>query len=168
MGAVNNIKKDQLNTFMNKKTPKKRGRKRINIDYDKLEHLASLNMGIMDICRSLGISWDTFDRNRKRKADFEDAFQRGRTKGLETATSKLMEKIQDGELQAIQFYLKSADRDTWAEKTEVHHNLNLANVLQDANARIIEGKYEKIGTKRKLFSNRSDQFLTKESDTDKK
>ena len=131
-------------SIMEHKTPKKRGRKTINIDYDRLEYLASLNMGTMDICRNLGISWDTFDRNKKRKAEFADALQRGKAKGLQRATSRLMDKIDDGEFQAIQFYLKNADSDNWSDKNEVQHNFNLTNVLQEANNRIIEGKSERL------------------------
>ena len=142
-------------SIMEQKTPKKRGRKRINIDYDRLEYLASLNMGTMDICRNLGISWDTFDRNKKRKAEFADALQRGKAKGLQRATSRLMDKIDDGEFQAIQFYLKNADSDNWSDKNEVQHNFNLTNVLQEANNRIIEGKSERIGESK-------EQFLIKE------
>ena len=131
-------------SIMEHKTPKKRGRKTINIDYDRLEYLASLNMGTMDICRNLGISWDTFDRNKKRKAEFADALQRGKAKGLQRATSRLMDKIDDGEFQAIQFYLKNVDSDNWSDKNEVQHNFNLSNVLQEANNRIIEGKSERL------------------------
>ena len=47
---------------MTVKTPKKRGRKPIVIDYDRVEYLASLNLGIMDICRSLGVGWDIFNK----------------------------------------------------------------------------------------------------------
>ena len=148
----------QNTAIMEEKKPKKAGRKRINIDYGQLEHLASLNMGVMDICRSLGISWDTFDRNRKRKADFEDAYQRGKAKGLKVATSKLMEKIQDGEFQAIQFYLKNTDSDRWADKQEVQHNLNLSNILTEANTRIIEGK--KVET-----LDKKDQILLQDNDS---
>ncbi len=142
-------------SIMEQKTPKKRGRKTINIDYDRLEYLASLNMGTMDICRNLGISWDTFDRNKKRKAEFADALQRGKAKGLQRATSRLMDKIDDGEFQAIQFYLKNADSDNWSDKNEVQHNFNLSNVLQEASNRIIEGKSERISTN-------EEQFLIKE------
>tara|TARA_R100000231_G_C5270220_1_gene148424 strand:+ start:74 stop:550 length:477 start_codon:yes stop_codon:yes gene_type:complete len=134
----------QNNSIMEQKTPKKRGRKTINIDYDRLEYLASLNMGTMDICRNLGISWDTFDRNKKRKAEFADALQRGKAKGLQRATSRLMDKIDDGEFQAIQFYLKNVDSDNWSDKNEVQHNFNLTNVLQEASNRIIEGKSERL------------------------
>lgn len=141
----------QNNSIMEQKTPKKRGRKTINIDYDRLEYLASLNMGTMDICRNLGISWDTFDRNKKRKAEFAEALQRGKAKGLQRATSRLMDKIDDGEFQAIQFYLKNADSDNWSDKNEVQHNFNLTNVLQEANNRIIEGKSERLDTQEVQF-----------------
>lgn len=148
------------NSIMEQKTPKKRGRKTINIDYDRLEYLASLNMGTMDICRNLGISWDTFDRNKKRKAEFADALQRGKAKGLQRATSRLMDKIDDGEFQAIQFYLKNADSDNWADRQEVNHQLNLSSVLQEAQGRIIEGERVKEVTN-------SDQFLERDNDTNK-
>ena len=147
-------------SIMEHKTPKKRGRKTINIDYDRLEYLASLNMGTMDICRNLGISWDTFDRNKKRKAEFADALQRGKAKGLQRATSRLMDKIDDGEFQAIQFYLKNADSDNWADRQEVNHQLNLSSVLQEAQGRIIEGERVKEVTN-------SGQFLERERDNNK-
>jgi len=145
----------QNNSIMEHKTPKKRGRKTINIDYDRLEHLASLNMGTMEICRNLGISWDTFNKNKKRKTEFSDALQRGKARGIQRATSKLMDKIDDGEFQAIQFYLKNADSDNWADRQEVNHQLNLSSVLQEAQGRIIEG--ERV----KEVANK-EQFLIKE------
>ena len=124
---------------MTTKTPKRRGRKPININYEQVEHLASLNLGIMDICRSIGVGWDTFDKHRKKKgSELTEALERGKAKGLKRATTALASKIEDGEFQAIQFYLKSADREKWAERQEVNHNLNLAHILQDAQARIID------------------------------
>ena len=124
---------------MTTKTPKRRGRKPINIDYEQVEHLASVNLGIMDICRSIGVGWDTFDKHRKKKgSELTEALERGKAKGLKRATTALASKIEDGEFQAIQFYLKSADREKWAERQEVNHNLNLAHILQDAQARIID------------------------------
>jgi hypothetical protein len=126
---------------MTTKTPKKRGRKPIVIDYDQVEHLASLNLGIMDICKSLGMGWDTFNKHRQKKnSELSDRLEKGKAKGLQRATSKLMEKIEDGEFQAIQFYLKSADREKWAERQEVAYTLNLSEIITSANARIIEHK----------------------------
>ena len=123
---------------MEQKILKKRGRKALILTSDQIkqvEHLAALNMGVMDICRSLGISWSAFDKNRKKKQEINDALERGKAKGLQRATSKLMEKIEDGEFQAIQFYLKSADREKWAERQEVNHTLNLAHILEEAKDR---------------------------------
>ena len=126
---------------MSVKVPKKRGRKPIVIDYDRVEYLASLNLGIMDICRSLGVGWDTFNKHRtKKNSELSEALNRGKAKGLQLATTKLMEKIQDGEFNAIQFYLKSADRDTWSDKQTVEHTLNLKDALTHASARIIQGE----------------------------
>ena len=124
---------------MEQKTPKRRGRKPINIDYEQVEHLASLNLGIMDICRSIGVGWDTFDKHRKKKnSELSEALEKGKAKGLHRATTALAAKIEDGEFQAIQFYLKSADREKWAERAEINHSINLAHILEDAQARIIE------------------------------
>ena len=134
---------------MTAKTPKKRGRKPIVIDYAYVEHLASLNLGIMSICKALDIGWDTFDKHRKKKnSELSEALERGKAKGLTRATSKLMEKIEDGEFQAIQFYLKSADRERWAEKQEHTHTLNLSEIISSANARIIEHKGEALPSAR--------------------
>ena len=57
-----------------------------------------------------------------------------------------MEKIEDGEFQAIQFYLKSADRERWAEKQEHTHTLNLSEIITSANARIIEHQTDALPT----------------------
>ena len=95
----------------------------------------------MDICKSLGMGWDTFNKHRQKKnSELSDRLEKGKAKGLQRATSKLMEKIEDGEFQAIQFYLKSADREKWAEKAEISHVLNLSEIITSANARIIEHK----------------------------
>ena len=49
-----------------------------------------------------------------------------------------MEKINEGEFNAIQFYLKSADRETWAEKNEINHKINLSSIMTSAKGRLIE------------------------------
>ena len=91
----------------------------------------------MDICRSIGVGWDTFDKHRKKKgSELTEALERGKAKGLKRATTALASKIEDGEFQAIQFYLKSADREKWAERQiEVNHTLNLAHILEEAKDR---------------------------------
>jgi len=124
---------------MEVKTPKKRGRKPINIDPDRVEHLASQGLGVMDICRSLGVGWDTFNKYREKKnSGISDALDRGKSKGLAFVTSKLMETIEDKNFNAISFYLRNRAPDQWADRQEINYNLDLKNVLTDARARIID------------------------------
>lgn len=123
---------------MEQKTKGKPGRKKIVIDAEQVEMLASQGLGIMDICRSLNIGWDTFNKNRKRKKEISDALERGKAKGMKVATFKLMEQIHEGNFQAIQFYLKNRAPDDWSDRQEVNHNINLKDALTNANARILE------------------------------
>ena len=122
---------------METKTPKKRGRKPVVIDAARVEHLASQGLGIMDICRSLGVGWDVFNRHREKKSTgIADALDRGKSKGLAFVTSKLMETIEDKNFNAISFYLRNRAPDQWADRQEVNHNLDLKGVLTDARERI--------------------------------
>ena len=122
---------------METKIPKKRGRKPVVIDASRVEHLASQGLGIMDICRSLGVGWDVFNRHREKKSTgIADALDRGKSKGLAFVTSKLMETIEDKNFNAISFYLRNRAPDQWADRQEVNHNLDLKGVLTDARERI--------------------------------
>jgi len=125
---------------MSKMPSGKPGRKKIIIDAEQVELLASQGLGIMDICRTLGIGWDTFNKNRKRKKEISDALERGKAKGMKVATFKLMEQIHEGNFQAIQFYLKNRSPDEWSDRQEVKHTLNIKDALTHASARIIEGE----------------------------
>ena len=125
---------------MSKMPSGKPGRKKIVIDAEQVEMLASQGLGIMDICRTLGIGWDTFNKNRKRKKEISDALERGKAKGMKVATFKLMEQIHEGNFQAIQFYLKNRSPDEWSDRQEVKHTLNLKDALTHASARIIQGE----------------------------
>ena len=125
---------------MSKMPSGKPGRKKIVIDAEQVELLASQGLGIMDICRTLGIGWDTFNKNRKRKKEISDALERGKAKGMKVATFKLMEQIHEGNFQAIQFYLKNRSPDEWSDRQEVKHTLNIKDALSNANARIIQGE----------------------------
>ena len=159
---------------MEQKTPKKDnkpikkvGRKPINIDIEKVEALASQNMGVMEICRTLGVGWDTFNKNRKRKTELSDAYERGRARGLERATFRLMEQIDEGNFQAIQFYLKNTDSDKWKDRQEVvNATINLNDVLSGAKERIGEstGKLQepKIINAVKSTSTATEQFPKKD------
>ena len=124
---------------METKTPKKRGRKPVVIDAERVEHLASQGLGIMDICRSLGVGWDVFNRHREKKSTgIADALDRGKSKGLAFVTSKLMETIEDKNFNAISFYLRNRAPEDWSDRQVVDHQLNLGDVLTQARERIID------------------------------
>lgn len=138
---------------MTEKKPKKPGRKPIVIDLDKVEQLAARGLGPTQIARALGISWDTLDRNRKRNAEFEETLKRGRAKGLAQVTNSLFKSAtESGNVTAQIFYLKNQDPNTWSDRNEVNHNLNLKEIINVAKTRVIEGKveYNQIGKERVL------------------
>lgn len=145
-------------------TPKKRGRKPINIDLDRAEYLSSLNLGIMNVCKGLGIGWDTFNKHRNKKnSELKEALERGRAKGLERTTARLMDKIDEGEFNAIKFYLQSADRERWAEKVETKVNINLNEIINQGKGRLIEGEKVEEGLLKERFLKKED---TKIKDND--
>jgi nucleotidyltransferase/DNA polymerase involved in DNA repair len=160
---------EQFLTKNDKKPPKKVGRKPINIDIAKVEALASRNMGVMEICRTLGVGWDTFNKNRKRKTELSEAYERGRAKGLERATFRLMEQIDDGNFQAIQFYLKNTDSDKWKDRQEVvNATINLNDVLTGAKDRLGDSmatiKKPKVINAVKSTSTASEQLVNNQDD----
>jgi FAD/FMN-containing dehydrogenase len=129
---------------MEQKTPKKDnkpikkvGRKRINLDLEQVENLASRGLGTTQIARALGVSWNTIDRNRKRLGEFEDALKRGQAKGLAQVTNSLFTSATDGNVTAQIFYLKNQDPKTWKDRVEnVHATINLNDVLSGAKDRL--------------------------------
>jgi len=123
---------------MEVKIPKKRGRKPFNIDVERVEHLASQGLGVMDICRALGVGWDTFNKYREKKnSGISEALDKGKSKGLAFVTSKLMETIEDKNFNAISFYLRNRAPDDWNDKQVVDHQLNLSDVLASARERLV-------------------------------
>ena len=116
---------------------KKVGRKRIELDLEQVENLASRGLGTTQIARAMGVSWNTIDRNRKRLGEFEDALKRGQAKGLAQVTNSLFTSATDGNVTAQIFYLKNQDPKTWKDRVEnVHATINLNDVLSGAKDRL--------------------------------
>jgi len=159
---------------MEQKTPKKDnkpikkvGRKRITLDLEQVENLASRGLGTTQIARALGVSWDTIDRNRKRSADFEDALKRGKARGLAQVTNSLFTSATDGNVTAQIFYLKNQDPKTWKDRVEnVHATINLNEVLTGAKERIggqvTDNKEAKVINAVKSIPTAREQFPNKD------
>lgn len=158
---------EQFLTENDKKLPKKAGRKRINLDLEQVENLASRGLGTTQIARALGVSWSTIDRSRKRSEDFEEALKRGKARGLAQVTNSLFTSATDGNVTAQIFYLKNQDPKTWKDRVEnVHATINLNDVLSGAKERIGEnmGKLQepKIINAVKTTSTGTEQFPKKD------
>lgn len=164
---------------MEQKTPKKdnkpikkAGRKRINLDLEQVENLASRGLGTTQIARALGVSWDTIDRNRKRSAEFEDALKRGQARGLAQVTNSLFTSATDGNVTAQIFYLKNQDPKTWKDRVEnVHATINLNDVLSGAKERLGDSmatiKQTKVINAVKSTSTASEQLVNNQDDIKK-
>ena len=117
------------------KTPKKVGRKAIKIDIDKVERLSAQGLGPTQIARALGISWDTYNKNKKRSSELSDAIKRGEAKGLAEVTNALFSSAQDGNVTAQIFYLKNRDTTNWMDRVETNHTLSIGSALDNARLR---------------------------------
>ena len=119
---------------------KKVGRKRIKLDLEQVENLASRGLGTTQIARALGVSWNTIDRNRKRLGEFEEALKRGKARGLAQVTNALFESATEKNSVVAQiFYLKNQDPKIWKDRVEnVHATIDLNQVISGAKNRLGE------------------------------
>ena len=131
---------------MKEKTTKKRaklkksrrGRKPIKIEPNEIYDLAKSGLGIMDICRlcnnGKGIGWGLFKRLRDDKnTEIADALERGRSESVKFVNYKLMESINDGSVQSIQFFLRNRRPEEWNHdnKSTIEHTVDLASIISD-------------------------------------
>ena len=94
----------------------KRGKE---IDLDKVEVWASRHLSIENMAALSGISrgsiYEMLEENKQFGQNFYAAIESGKAKVLEMATNKLLELVEDGHPQSINFYLER--RGGWT-KTE--------------------------------------------------
>jgi len=144
-------------------------------DADKIVQLASTGLGILDICRSLGISWDVFNRERNDKKYIKDALKKGQALGLAKVSSALFENAtKKGNVVSQIFYLKNRAPDLWNDRNTQEININLKEVLDSAKSRlsqhnhneeIIEGEIlidKELLDKDRLATNKTDTKDSKE------
>mgnify|MGYP001031685351 CR=1 FL=1 len=139
MKAINN------SSIMEHKTPKKRGRKTIKFTEDdllKIEQASGMGLTNEQLASVLGCSLSTVRRNRKNNELFEHHVRRGRANSLKEVSNALYNNaIYENNVQAQIFFLKNrGEEGQWSEKNENVYQLNLSNVLTEAQGRIIEGE----------------------------
>ena len=133
------------NSIMEQKTPKKRGRKRIKFTEDdllKIEQASGMGLTNEQLASVLGCSLSTVRRNRKNNELFEHHVRKGRANSLKEVSNALYNNaVYENNVQAQIFFLKNrGEEGQWSDKVENQYTISLANVLQEAQGRIIEGK----------------------------
>ena len=154
-----------IDNNQDKKLPKKRGRPRIKFteeDLLKVEEASGRGLTNQQLADFLGVSLITIRRNRKNNDLFEHHIRQGRAKALKEVSNALYNNaINENNVQAQIFFLKNrGEEGQWSEKNEQNLQINLSSVLNEANARMIEG--EKVQEVKER-----DQFLIKEMSGEK-
>jgi hypothetical protein len=83
-----------------------------------VEDLAGRGLNQKQICAVLQVSESWWYARQRESVQLSQALARGRAKGIETATSALMEQVQAGSVEATKFYLKNRDRDHWSDANQ--------------------------------------------------
>jgi len=134
------------------KIPGKPGRKKKDLNnpetLEKITEYAAQGLSLRQICRCLGVSWSTLDRNRKEFQEIQHALKKGEALGVSKVAQALMNNaLFENNVTAQIFYLKNRS-ENWADRQEVNHNLDLGGILTDARQRIIEGTSERQDAQR--------------------
>lgn len=95
--------------------------KKTEIDLKQIEALASRGLTREQVAHNLGVSSRTLQRRAKEDPEFEDAYLRGRSKGITEIANALYKKAQEGNTTAQIFFLKC---NGWKEESSIDINNN--------------------------------------------
>jgi len=122
------------------KNPKGAGRKKLIIDYKKLNEIGGKGLSEAQIASVLGISWDTLSRRKKDSANFASALEEAKAKDiLEVSNALFINATEKNNVQAQQFFLRNRS-ENWKADDVIEHKISLKDVLNDAKGRIIDMK----------------------------
>lgn len=103
-----------------KKTGETRGRKAIQFDLTEVEKLASHGLTERQIYLCLGISHETFYKNKRINIEFTEALEKGKATGLALVSNALFENALEGNTTAQIFYMKCrGDFGQWPDRREI-------------------------------------------------
>ena len=157
------------NTVVMEQKKSKAGRKKITFTEEQLqeaERLAGLGFSEEALCKAVfGCSVTTLQRRKKEFANIEQYIRRGKLKSIEEVSAALFDSAtgrngRDPSVSAQIFFLKNKGKEAgnpWADVQQIENSINLSNVLENANTRIIEGK--KVET-----LDKKDQILLQDKD----
>ena len=133
------------------------GRKSINgvslkeIDLREIELLAIADMTKTDIALHMGITIDYLNKLSKVYPEIDEAYHLGRSKKKKRVLEKLDDKIESGDMKAIQLWLERRGGDEWKDN-KVITNLNvtvskehrLAAIEAARQGTVVDGDYTDI------------------------
>jgi len=89
--------------------------KKVVIDLEKIESYAALGLTREQVAHNLGFSFKTWTRYNK-NGSLEDAYTRGKSKGISVIANALYKKAREGNTTAQIFFLKC---NGWKEESAV-------------------------------------------------
>ena len=92
---------------------------KLQIDLEKLEMYAAMGLTREQVAHNLGISAKTMQRRAKDNAAVEEAYLRGKSKGVGIIANALFKKAKEGNVTAQIFFLKC---NGWKEASTVEVN----------------------------------------------
>jgi IS30 family transposase len=120
-------------------------------DYQQIMQWSGDGLSETQIATLLNCSISTITREKKRNEQFEHAIKKGRYQAVQKVANKVYENAMEGKETSAIFFLKNRDPLNWSDRQQVDHQINLSNVLQEAQGRVIEGKSERIDMKEVQF-----------------
>ena len=97
----------------------KKGRKKIEIDLEKVEQLASRGLTKAQVASAVGISESQWYARESQEPDISEAYKRGKTKGVGTIANSLFEAARSGNITAQIFFLKCQGGWREAQRVEI-------------------------------------------------
>ena len=89
--------------------------RKTEIDLEKIEHFAALGLTREQVCHNLGFTSRTW-QNHNKNGSLEEAYIRGKSKGIAVIANALFEKAKKGNTTAQIFFLKC---NGWKEESSV-------------------------------------------------
>ena len=120
-------------------------------DYQQIMNWSGDGLSETQIATLLNCSISTITREKKRNEQFEHAIKKGRYQAVQKVANKVYENAMEGKETSAIFFLKNRDPLNWSDRQQVDHQINLSNVLQEAQGRVIEGKSERIDIEKAQF-----------------
>lgn len=107
-------------------------------DIDDVEESAASGLTIKQIVTVLGIGESTFyEKKANDYPELQEAFKRGKTKGIADVVNVLHEKAISGDNTAIIFFLTNRDRENWQNTQKREHTGKDGGPIQTETQKVI-------------------------------